>query len=153
MAYIKKIKTSPYHINVWFTDSPDLYVKQVEKITGEWEESPGKTCGGICFYTKDRLNIIIGLFDDSMYTLVHEVTHAVLRLFEGVGMKVCGQTTEAHAYLTEDIFRQCYKIHDKLREVIINEQETAQTSKQASNGTADEPRVKSNPKPPRPAAE
>lgn len=118
MEYLRKLNVHPYTANVWFTNSRQLHYKQCIKVIGPREELV-TDASGVCSYDDARLNLVIGLFNDSPYTLIHEIGHAVIDIFEGVGMPVNGDTSEAFCYLLDSMYKQAYTIHDKLREVEV----------------------------------
>lgn len=132
MEYIKKINIHPYTANVWFTNSRRLHLNKCRAAIGPREEPADAHCSGCCSYDAECMNIVIGLFSDNPYTLVHEVGHAVINIFEGVGMPINGDTSEAFCYLLDSMYKQCYQIHDKLRDTDNDEQETTQTQEQAT---------------------
>ena len=120
MEYIRKLNVHPYSANVWFTNSERLHMRQCRKVIsptyGAGYENDGTT-KGVCAYDDNCLNIVIGLFSDSQVTMVHELGHAVINIFAGVGMPVNMDTSEAFCYLLDSLYQQCYRIHDDLRDL------------------------------------
>ncbi|TKI02958.1 hypothetical protein [Martelella alba] len=105
-----KINCHPYPCEIWFTTSRKKFNRLHKKIFGE--DNLCELGAGIVVPDMHRQRMIIGVFDDSADTLVHEVSHLVIDIFNAVGMEVNIETTEAFAYLFESIFSQCFKIQN-----------------------------------------
>lgn len=91
---MKKIKLEQYRIDVFFTKDLD-----------EFNEKSGatdltKTVAGCCHRNEDTRQILIGIFDNSLGTLSHEIFHAVLDISEMIESGVNRETNEHCAYLT-----------------------------------------------------
>jgi hypothetical protein len=54
-----------------------------------------------------EFHIVVGVFDKSRGTLVHELTHAVQRLFELIHAPINGETSEPHAYMMGWLYERC----------------------------------------------
>lgn len=98
-----KLNTHPYPCSVWFTNSERLHRQQVLKF----RDNPPPVCDyGVTSRDYSGMNICIGVFDNNHCTLSHELCHAVIDIFDAVGMAVNMETTEAFAYLYESLFSQ-----------------------------------------------
>lgn len=64
-------------------------------------------CSGRTIALPDHAHVFVGVFDGAGDTLVHELTHVVMRLFEEIGMPLNGDTTEAAAYLMGHLYQTC----------------------------------------------
>ncbi|WPJ72188.1 hypothetical protein DEEACLCL_00171 [Salmonella phage CRW-SP2] len=104
-----KLNTSPYtNVDIWFTNSQILYEKKILEIRQIKKDLGLENMAGIVDSNKPYRNqMVIGLFDNNSFTLVHEVSHATINLFHAVSMKVNVQTTEAFAYMLESLYQQC----------------------------------------------
>ncbi len=99
-----KLDTHPYGVDIWFTNSELLHAKQVSKIR---KEPPIKECAGLVSSNDSRSQMVIGIFVPSSAVLVHEISHAVINVFDCIGMDINTWTTEAFAYLIESLYQQC----------------------------------------------
>ncbi|HFL4765767.1 TPA: hypothetical protein ACG33R_001400 [Escherichia coli] len=109
---IVRINCHPYPARIWFTNSHRFHSIKCDAELIETEGSEG--CSGICSSSEpDRGRQVIGLFENDLATLVHEVEHAVINLCHYIGMPINTQTTEAVAYIFDSIFSQCKEINDK----------------------------------------
>ncbi|EFM0018489.1 TPA: hypothetical protein IHD35_000551 [Escherichia coli] len=109
---IAKINCHPYPVHIWFTNSHRFHAS---KCYSEGIDTDGaEGCAGICSSSEpDRGRQVVGVFDNDLTTLVHEVQHAVINLCHYIGMPINTQTTEAVAYIYDSIFTQCKDINDK----------------------------------------
>ena len=105
MKFMVKLDCSPYPNDVWFTTSINLYNRKRTEITGLTSDI-GDMLGCVSTSTSS-MNNVIGVFDNSYYTLVHEMVHLVVNIADSIGMDICVETTEPTAYLFESLYRQC----------------------------------------------
>lgn len=102
-----KLDNSPYPNSIWFTNSEILFNRKRTELTGsEPLLYPGPA---MCSRTHDCGSMVIGVFDGQAITTVHEISHAVINVFEYVGMEVNNWTTEAFAYLHESLCNQAIR--------------------------------------------
>lgn len=101
-----KLNTNPYTcVDIWFTNSRHLFVKQSSKI--------GHVCSdidslaGAVAHNESRSQMVVGIFAPNSSYLVHELGHAVVNLFDYVGMGINIPTTEPFAYMLENLYQQC----------------------------------------------
>lgn len=81
-----KLDNSPYPNSIWFTNSEILFNRKRTELTGsEPILHPGS---GICSRTNDFGSIVVGVFDGQAITTVHEISHAVINVFEYVWIEV-----------------------------------------------------------------
>lgn len=108
---MKKIDCSPYPVVLHITTDMKAFYKRRKAINGFTDSVEGIL--GMCSRNAASDIMIIGLFSKDASVLVHEVSHAVINIFEAVSMDVNQHTTEAFAYLFESIYTQCSKYLDK----------------------------------------
>ncbi len=111
MKRLKRLKAHPYPNEIWFTDDIDTFQKKRTALTGRYPMD-GDMFGCVSA-TDTRRAMIIGIFDSSSSTLVHECAHAAIMVFSHVGMPVNEDTTEAFAYFQESLYAQCSALLSK----------------------------------------
>lgn len=52
---------------------------------------------------------LIGVFDNKLSTLAHELAHTTFKIFKHVGIEI-GGNNEAYCYLLDYLFEQCFPI-------------------------------------------
>lgn len=99
-----RLRIEPYCYSLIATDDR----KTFSRLTGE--DTIGSL--GMCStHKKDNSILVLGVFDDEVATLVHEIVHIVLRVFELCGVDPIASSGEPMAYLTDNLFT---KISDAL---------------------------------------
>ncbi|WP_416135356.1 hypothetical protein, partial [Dickeya solani] len=91
---------------IWFTNSERMFNRKRSEITGDLNPMEGG-CLGFVSRSGSGMTMVLGWFDEDLATLVHEVSHVVIYVFDAIGMDPSVYTTEAFAYLAENIFSQC----------------------------------------------
>lgn len=109
---VVKLNCHPYPGQIWFTNCQKFHALKCEEACIDTDGADGSA--GICSSNEpDRGRQVIGLFDNDLNTLTHEVQHAVINICHYIGMPINTQTTEAVAYIYESLFSQCKEINDK----------------------------------------
>lgn len=109
---MKKLNCHPYPTNIWFTQDKESFNRKSLKLTGN--QSAENNHVGCCAWNPETGEIVIGVFDDKLTTVVHELGHVMLMVFDYVVMNVNFHTEEAFCYLNESLFEQCAKAMGKL---------------------------------------
>lgn len=102
---MKKLNCHPYPTRIWFTQDKDEFNRKTLKLIGDTGAEDNYT--GCCAWNSQTGEIVIGVFDSKLTTLVHELGHAMLMVFAYVCMPVNFDTEEAYCYLLESLFGQC----------------------------------------------
>ena len=92
----------PYKRSVVLVTSRADFMR-VQKACGDEVEDPGECNGAACVIAGS--DVLIGVFNSSMCTLVHELCHACLMLFGIIGANPSECGGEPYAYLYEDMYR------------------------------------------------
>ena len=95
MAHSRWYMAAPYGVKICFTSDRREWARRHGSKVEDYEDSLG-----LCAWVGDN-KIAVGVFDDSLYTLVHEVTHAVLNVLESVGIDPISNKGECMAYLMD----------------------------------------------------
>lgn len=106
IKFMTKLNTSPYNGDIWFTNSESLYLRKRSEIGVVSQPNLG-SAGGMTTYFEDGWQQVVGLFNGDRATLVHELSHSVINLFNGVGMPINIDTSEAFCYLIDNLYTQC----------------------------------------------
>ena len=109
--FISKVNCHPYPCDIWYTNSERMFNAKRTEITGDKNHISNFL--GCVSCSESRMQMVIGVFDGGLPTLVHEVSHAVINVFYPTGMSASVETTEAFAYLYESLFEQCHKLHTR----------------------------------------
>ena len=102
-----KLDCQPYFPDVWFTNSRVLFSQQVSKIREEGIPQDFGDTIGMVSSNESRSKMVVGVFISDSGVLVHELSHAVINIFEAINMVANTHTTEAFAYLLESLYNQC----------------------------------------------
>lgn len=103
MTKLVKLRVSPYPIQIWFTNDILKFKQKRKDILGTEITDVGV---GHCS-TDGYGCIVFGVFDKKLSTLVHELSHVMVHIFEYIGMNINNHTTEAFAYLMDNLYTQC----------------------------------------------
>lgn len=106
IKFMIKLDVRPYYADIWFTNSKSLYLRKRSEI-GVTPDPWLDGAGGMTTYYENGWQQVVGIFNRDKETLVHELSHAVINLFNGVGMPINQDTSEAFCYLIGDLFTQC----------------------------------------------
>lgn len=97
-----KINTAPYPVKLEIVFNKEDFIKKYRKLKGYEPDLEG--CKG---YTAYSGNIcIIGIFKEHLHTLIHELNHFCLWVFDYVGMPVNSSNSEAYCYYYDYVFQQ-----------------------------------------------
>lgn len=90
---MKRINLIPYDIDLYFFLDFKEYKNYCDKNDIEtWENVKGIT------HNQQDGTVIVGVFDGSINTLVHELAHVAIYTFDYIGSKICEETEEPFAY-------------------------------------------------------
>lgn len=101
-----RIDAAPYPVNLEIVTDIVVFNKKYEKLKGYAPDING--CKGYTSFSGNR--VLIGVFTDSLHTLVHELNHFCLWVFDYIGMPVNSSNSEAYCYYYDYIFNQAYKL-------------------------------------------
>ncbi len=123
MKYCKKYNKTHYYlpifgmnINICFnTDDFKYLCKQYHDFDYDREV----LTNGECFMNHSNNELVIGIFNNSISTIVHEVTHATLFILESRFMNPFDSNGEAMAYIQSHLFdeinKRMIKYHKKVK--------------------------------------
>lgn len=100
-----KLRMQPYPVDVYIYFSAEDYSKAHKRLTGKLPKTEGRSGQAILRNNE----ILIGIFNDSIITLVHEVNHAVIYTLEYIGHPITDETSEAFTYLVDYILNKTIK--------------------------------------------
>jgi hypothetical protein len=98
-----KVKLNPYPVTVDIVFNRDDFIKRYKKVRGYSPDIEG--CGGMTSYLSSD-DLLIGVFNSKVGTLVHELNHALIHTMEYVGLSITPQTSEAYCYLMDSVLEQ-----------------------------------------------
>lgn len=97
-----KLNTSPYPVQLEVVFDRDAYIKKYKKLKGHEPDLAG--CRGYTAYSGSR--VLIGIFSEPLHTLIHELNHFCLWVFDYIGMPINSTNSEAYCYYYDYIFSQ-----------------------------------------------
>ena len=100
-----KLNTSPYPVQLEVVFDRDTFVKKYRKLKGYEPDIDG--CKGYTTYSGNK--VLMGIFSDLLPTLIHEVNHFCLWVFDYIGMPVNSSNSEAYCYYMDSILEQVLK--------------------------------------------
>lgn len=100
-----KLNTSPYPVQLEVVFDWDTFIKKYKKLKGYEPDLEG--CKGYTAYSGNK--VIMGIFSDPLPTLIHEVNHFCLWVFDYIGMPVNSSNSEAYCYYMDSILEQALK--------------------------------------------
>lgn len=101
-----KINTAPYPVHLGIVTDIAVFNKKYEKLKGYATDIEG--CKGYTTFSGNR--VLIGIFTESLHTLIHELNHFCLWVFDYIGMPVNSANSEAYCYYYDYIFNQAHKL-------------------------------------------
>lgn len=100
-----KLNTSPYPVQLEVVFYRDTFVKKYGKLKGYEPDIDG--CKGYTAYSGNK--VLMGIFSEPLPTLIHEVNHFCLWVFDYIGMPVNSSNSEAYCYYMDSILEQVLK--------------------------------------------
>ncbi len=100
-----KLNTSPYPVQLEIVFDRDTFVKKYKKLKGHEPDIEG--CKGFTSYSGNK--VLMGIFSEPLPTLIHEVNHFCLWVFDYIGMPVNSSNSEAYCYYMDSILDQVLK--------------------------------------------
>lgn len=100
-----KLNTSPYPVQLEVVFDQDTFVKKYMKLKGHEPDIEG--CKGYTTYSDNK--VLMGIFSEPLSTLIHEVNHFCLWVFDYIGMPVNSSNSEAYCYYMDSILEQVLK--------------------------------------------
>lgn len=99
-----KLNTSPYPVQLEVVYDWATFSKKHKAYRGTEPEKEttlkGKTC-----YIADNF-VLMGIFDDSKITLVHELNHFCIYTFGFIGLPINDESSEAYCYYMDSLLNQ-----------------------------------------------
>lgn len=100
-----KINTSPYPVKLEVVFDRDTFAKKYKKLKGYEPDIDG--CKGYTAYSGNK--VLMGIFSEPLPTLIHEVNHFCLWVFDYIGMPINSSNSEAYCYYMDSIIEQVLK--------------------------------------------
>lgn len=100
-----KLNTSPYPVQLEVVFDQDTFIKKYKKLKGY--EPDIESCKGYTTYSGNK--VLMGIFKEPVPTLIHEVNHFCLWVFDYIGMPVNSSNSEAYCYYMDSILEQVLK--------------------------------------------
>lgn len=100
-----KLNTSPYPVQLEVVFDRDTFVKKYRKLKGHEPDTEG--CKGYTTYSGNK--VLMGIFSEPLPTLIHEVNHFCLWVFDYIGMPVNSGNSEAYCYYMDSLLTQVLK--------------------------------------------
>ena len=101
-----KINTAPYPVHLEIVTDVVVFNKKYEKLKGYAPDIDG--CKVYTTFSGNR--VLIGVFTESLHTLIHELNHFCMWAFDYIGMPINSSNSEAYCYYYDYIFNQAYKL-------------------------------------------
>lgn len=100
-----KLITSPYPVQLEIVFDRNTFVKKYKKLKGHEPDIEG--CKGFTSYSGNK--VLMGIFSEPLPTLIHEVNHFCLWVFDYIGMPINSSNSEAYCYYMDSILEQALK--------------------------------------------
>lgn len=100
-----ELQINPYPATLFFTCDREEYNNKREEYTSVPIDT--YEAGGICSDFDDIF--LVGIFDNEISTIIHELNHVCIKVFTFIGMNVNLETQEAFCYLHQYLFEQCIR--------------------------------------------
>ncbi len=100
-----KLNTSPYPVQLEIVKDREVFCKKYKKLKGYEPDIAG--CKGYTAYSGNK--VLMGIFSELLPTLIHEVNHFCLWVFDYIGMPVNSSNSEAYCYYMDSILEQVLK--------------------------------------------
>lgn len=100
-----KLNTSPYPVQLEVVFDRDTFIKKCRKLKGYEPDIEG--CKGYTTYSGNK--VLMGIFSEPLPTLIHEVNHFCLWVFDYIGMPINSSNSEAYCYYMDSILEQVLK--------------------------------------------
>lgn len=100
-----KLNTSPYPVQLEIVKDREVFRKKYKKLKGHEPDIDG--CKGYTTYSGNK--VLMGIFSEPLPTLIHEVNHFCLWVFDYIGMPINSSNSEAYCYYMDSIIEQVLK--------------------------------------------
>lgn len=99
MKMVIPIDPYGYDLNVFSNRDEFMEFIDSKKFDDPPTTSDVHNSNGFCFTPAEHNAFIIGVFDGKISTLVHEISHAIISLFEYIEIPINDACSEAFTYL------------------------------------------------------
>lgn len=100
-----KLNTSPYPVQLEVVFDREVFRKKYKKLKGYEPDIEG--CKGFTSYSGNK--VLMGIFSEPTPTLIHEVNHFCLWVFDYIGLPINSSNSEAYCYYMDSIIAQVLK--------------------------------------------
>jgi hypothetical protein len=105
----------PFGYTLYLCDSAGAHAKVLKDVFGEEKSADFfDGCQGMCSVRESKGVVVVGVFVGNSGVLVHELSHAVLSIFDDRGIPMSKENTEAFAYTIEHLFLKCTRALNEL---------------------------------------
>ncbi len=116
MKYCKKYKSTHYYLPIFGANMNFVFNEEdFTYLCKKYQDFEYKTrcSNGECFMNHENGELIIGIFNNDLSTLVHELTHAVLFISNQRYFNVYDSDGETMAYIMAHLFDEAKDRMDK----------------------------------------
>ena len=97
-----EISCQPYPVKLTLVHDRELFEKKASKLLGFTVQTDG--CDGMCA-DKDG-KYLVGIFDNKVGIVAHELSHVCISVFEYISMPISDSASEAYCYFFEHLLKQ-----------------------------------------------
>ena len=101
---MKRIDIKPYNGILYYTTSREEFLKKRKDFKDELIYDI-EDCDGMASDDKNNVHLV-GVFDGSITTLVHELSHVTIKVLEHVGVPITSECSEAYCYLISNLMEE-----------------------------------------------
>lgn len=100
------IITTPYPVSLKvFSD-----IGEFKEAYKELNNKDVDILGCLGMFSRNDCDLIIGVFNNDVVTLVHELSHAVMYIFDTVGIPLSSDNSETYCYYMDSLLKQAKAI-------------------------------------------
>lgn len=100
--YVVNINCQPYPVKLTLVYDRELFEKKASKLIGYTVQTDG--CDGMCADKEGKY--LVGIFDNKVGTVAHELNHVCISVFEYIGLPISDSNSEAYCYFFEHLIKQ-----------------------------------------------
>lgn len=109
---MKRIDIDPFRQTLYITFDKEEYLYK----RNQFKEPVGDLDGTAGIASDEDGVHVVGIFDNQLATLVHELGHVVIKVLESCNIEITGKNSEMFCYLQDNLFEQALEEFKRLND-------------------------------------
>lgn len=114
---MKRINIDPFRQTLYLTFDKEEYLYKRNQFKEPKFKEPVGDLDRTAGIASDEDGVhVVGIFDNQLATLVHELGHVVIKVLESCNIEITGKNSEMFCYLQDNLFEQALEEFKRLND-------------------------------------